>query len=438
MHIGLATQDPTSHYWMMIGYAIRERAAELGIAVTALHSRSLAVDEQTAAIDTLIKQRVDALLVGPVAATGLAGAIARAHAAGIPVLAVASLLADARVTCTVQSDHTGGAEQAARYIVERLQDGGQLALLAGPAQLQDNILRTAAVRRVLAQHPSIPIVFEDASPDWSFEAGEAFGRAALERHPSLRAICAPNDTLALGVIAAVERAGRGGEVVVTGFDADPWALKAIYEGRLSATVHQPLGKLGRTAVELAQRAAQGETLPSVELIDVTLITRSNLLDAALDTIAMLPSVLADTVERGEALARANDEIIRAQQAVVRELSTPLIPIADGVVVMPLIGTLDSARAQHVLETMLQGIEERRARVAILDVTGVAVVDTQVANALLRAAQAARLLGAQAILTGIKPEVAQTLVHLGADLSGIATRGSLQDGIAYALNGAASR
>lgn len=126
------------------------------------------------------------------------------------------------------------------------------------------------------------------------------------------------------------------------------------------------------------------------------------------------------------------EVIAAQQAALRELSTPLIPVAAGVLVMPLVGAIDSRRAQQILEGLLTGIGEQKARAAIIDITGVKVVDTQVAGALLQAAQAARLLGAELILTGISPEVAQTLVQIGADLSGLATRGSLQSGIAYAL------
>jgi rsbT co-antagonist protein RsbR len=128
-----------------------------------------------------------------------------------------------------------------------------------------------------------------------------------------------------------------------------------------------------------------------------------------------------------------EETIRAQNAALAELSTPLIPISDDVTVMPLIGAVDSRRAQQVMETLLEGIAQTRARVAILDITGVPVVDTQVANALIRAAQSVKLLGAQVILTGIRPEVAQTLVGLGADLSAITTRSSLQSGIAYATN-----
>ncbi|NNJ10454.1 PAS domain S-box protein [Chloroflexales bacterium ZM16-3] len=133
-----------------------------------------------------------------------------------------------------------------------------------------------------------------------------------------------------------------------------------------------------------------------------------------------------------------EQVIAAQQAALRELSTPIIPIGEGVVAMPLIGNIDTMRAQLVIETLLEGVAETRARTAILDITGVQVVDTQVANALLRAAQAVRLLGAQVIITGIRPEVAQTLVGLGLDLSGIKTLSTLQSGIAYALSGAARR
>jgi rsbT co-antagonist protein RsbR len=152
----------------------------------------------------------------------------------------------------------------------------------------------------------------------------------------------------------------------------------------------------------------------------------------------LAVMLVDVTERKraeEALRQsiALEETIQAQNAVLAELSTPLIPISDQIVAMPLIGSVDSRRAQQVIETLLQGIAASGAQVAILDITGVPVVDTQVADALIRAAQAVKLLGAQVVLTGIRPEVAQTLVGLGTDLRGIVTRSSLQSGIAYATN-----
>lgn len=127
-----------------------------------------------------------------------------------------------------------------------------------------------------------------------------------------------------------------------------------------------------------------------------------------------------------------EAIIAAQSTALTELSTPLLTISDQVVVMPLIGTIDAPRAQKIMETLLTGVAAARANVAIIDITGVVVVDTQVANTLISSAQAVNLLGTKVALTGIRPEIAQTLVGLGVDLRGIVTYSTLQAGIAYAL------
>jgi predicted ATPase/GAF domain-containing protein/ABC-type transporter Mla MlaB component len=138
-------------------------------------------------------------------------------------------------------------------------------------------------------------------------------------------------------------------------------------------------------------------------------------------------------ERVEAeRAQLREEIIQMQAATLEELSTPLIPIADHIVVMPLIGKMDTQRADAVMSTLLEGVAARQSRVVIIDITGVPNVDTAVAGTLMDAAQAVRLLGSQIIITGIRPEVATTLVHLGVDLSTIRTVGTLQAGITYAM------
>jgi rsbT co-antagonist protein RsbR len=126
------------------------------------------------------------------------------------------------------------------------------------------------------------------------------------------------------------------------------------------------------------------------------------------------------------------QLIDAQQAALRELSTPLIPIADRVLVIPLIGAIDHQRSQQILETLLEGIGKYQADTAIIDITGVRVLDTQTANGLIRAAQAVRLLGAQVIITGVSPEVAQTIVHLGVSMEMLVTYSNLQTGITHAL------
>lgn len=138
-------------------------------------------------------------------------------------------------------------------------------------------------------------------------------------------------------------------------------------------------------------------------------------------------------KRAEAeFATLQARIIEAQQTALRELSTPLIPLNDTTIIMPLVGSLDSQRMQQVMEVLLEGIGAYQVDTAIIDITGIQMVDTQVANALIRTAQAVKLLGAQVVLTGISSTMAQTLIHLGTDLSGIITRSSLQSGIAYAL------
>ncbi|NJN18243.1 MAG: STAS domain-containing protein [Oscillochloris sp.] len=117
---------------------------------------------------------------------------------------------------------------------------------------------------------------------------------------------------------------------------------------------------------------------------------------------------------------------------INELSVPIIPVSHNALVVPLVGGIDSARAEQLMSDILTRVENKDARMVILDVTGVAVVDTLVASALLRVADAIKLMGAQAMICGIRPEVAQTLVQLGADLSGIRTGATLQDSLAQVL------
>ncbi|HEU4326039.1 MAG TPA: substrate-binding domain-containing protein [Roseiflexaceae bacterium] len=430
MHIGFATQNPTSHYWLVVSYGARDRAAQLGVDIALLWAKT--VEQQTAAIHSFVDQRVDAIIVGPIVARGLAGAIERARAARIPVIVAAAQVTDTDVTATVRTDHTSGAELAAAHMVERLGGVGEIAHIIGPTMLQDNIDRATGVRRVIGQHPGMQIAFEQESPDWRPASGRAIMRAALERHPNLRGVCAATDLLAIGAAEAVAAAGLAGQIVITGFDGSPEALLAINAGTLSASVRQSVHTIGATAVDLARQAALGQRVPPLVFTDMALVTRANLLESALESVSLMPSVLQDVVERGEALAQAHDEIIEAQRATLRELSTPLIPITSSVMIMPLIGSIDSLRARQVIETLLEGIVTNAARLVILDITGVPLVDTQVANTLIQAAQGVKLLGAEVVLTGIRPEVAQTLVGLGVSLAELVIHSTLQNGIAYAL------
>ena len=134
----------------------------------------------------------------------------------------------------------------------------------------------------------------------------------------------------------------------------------------------------------------------------------------------------------EAYLRTREDVIRRQQDELIELSTPVVQLWEGVVALPLIGTLDSARTQVIMESLLERIVETDSTIAIIDITGVPTVDTLVAQHLLKTVTAIRLMGADCIISGVRPQIAQTIVHLGLDLQGIVTKANLADALALAL------
>ena len=134
----------------------------------------------------------------------------------------------------------------------------------------------------------------------------------------------------------------------------------------------------------------------------------------------------------EEYQKGREEVIRRQQQELLELSTPVVVLWEGILALPLIGTLDSARTQVVMESLLQKIVETGAGIAIIDITGVPTVDTLVAQHLLKTVSAARLMGADCIISGIRPQIAQTIVHLGVNLADVITKSSLADAFAVAL------
>ncbi|MFD7746385.1 STAS domain-containing protein [Streptomyces sp. NPDC059698] len=186
------------------------------------------------------------------------------------------------------------------------------------------------------------------------------------------------------------------------------------------------------------RARQGFT-PSETAISVLALKQA--LEPALrggsaeDTIAYLrlARVLDDlALLTIEAYTRTREEIISSQASQLMELSTPVVKLWDGVIAVPLVGTLDSARTQVVMEKLLQALVDTGSEQAIIDITGVPAVDTQVAQHLLKTVVAARLMGAECTVSGIRPQIAQTIVALGIEFGDIVTKGSLADALQHAL------
>ncbi|ACU61230.1 STAS domain-containing protein [Chitinophaga pinensis] len=155
-----------------------------------------------------------------------------------------------------------------------------------------------------------------------------------------------------------------------------------------------------------------------------------LLDESLKVSKLIDSLGIVTFET---FIKGREEVILRQTDEIAEISTPVIRVWDGIVAMPIIGTLDSSRTQVVMENLLQEIVDTSSSIAILDISGVPAVDSLVAQHLIKTVSATRLMGAECIISGIRPEIAQTVVHLGIDLSGIVTKATLASALRYAYS-----
>lgn len=151
-----------------------------------------------------------------------------------------------------------------------------------------------------------------------------------------------------------------------------------------------------------------------------------LLNRVMDAYEPAANRIANTVSVG--FVQERERVIRAQQEAIRELSTPVLPVRERLLILPMIGVIDPLRARQLTEQLLQGVRNNRAKVVVMDITGVPTIDSTVANHLVQTVDATRLLGATVIVTGLSPEIAQTLLNIGVDLGKMNTVGDLQGGI----------
>lgn len=427
MHIGYASNNTRFSFWAFIEHGARQRARELGASIDTLPAATPA--EQAEAVRELIGQSIDVLMLSPIDAGSpeLLAGLQGARAAGIPIVTCESGLAAKAdfAACDVRADLTRAAELATEHLLGQLGRGAKLAHLAG----QGSTPRRNGFRLALSRSPGAEVVFEH-EVDWTREHAAAVLGAALAQHPDIAAVFAHSDEMALGAVSALAAAGRAGSVLVSSVDAMPEALSALHAGALSATVSLAPHRIGWLACDAAAQLACGAAVPPLIEAPVTLVTPANLIDIALDQLVQLPQIVQALGDSNAIQRLLQQQVITSQRSVIRELSTPIVPISEGTLVLPLIGAIDTTRAQQITESLLAAIGEQRADTVIVDITGIPVVDTQVAHYLLQATQAARLLGAQVILVGITPEVAQTIVQLGIDLSSIVTCSTLREGLRF--------
>jgi anti-anti-sigma regulatory factor len=184
--------------------------------------------------------------------------------------------------------------------------------------------------------------------------------------------------------------------------------------------------------DLEARLAPSDRGDETDLIIAGLNMLAEELSASIAAERKMKDALEQRVRERTSELEQKVETIAAQSSTILELSTPVIGIWNRIVILPLIGTVDTRRAQQIVKNLLESIVEKQAAVAIIDITGVPVVDTKVADHFLKTIEAAKMLGTEVILTGVSPHNAQTLVKLGIDLSRITTKGTLQQGLSSAF------
>jgi ABC-type sugar transport system substrate-binding protein/anti-anti-sigma regulatory factor len=422
-----------STFWSMLAHGVTTRAAEFGATVDVQSARD--VDGQDAALAQMISQQVDAMVVGVIDPERGARSARAAAKANIPVIAVVAELPDA-ATSNIRVDDIGGSELGAEHLAGMIGGQGAVAHFQGALVVRTAVNRSQGFHTAMKRYPKIRVVYEAQGVDWSFEAGQRLMREALAAHPDIAGVFAASDGMALGALDVIEATGRAGKVAVVGFDGQPEGLTAVYAGRLGATVDQPSYTIGRTAAEAVERLLRGETIPPVITIPSKPITSQNIIDAAMQIVNIMPGLFQSLMEYNETQRRLQEEMISAQRALIQELSAPILPLADDIWALPLVGAIDTLRAKRIADLLLATINRTHARAVIVDISGVPVVDTGVANRLLRTAAEARLLGTTMILVGISPEIAQTIVQLGIDLSSIRTCSTMREGLVYAqsMNG----
>jgi rsbT co-antagonist protein RsbR len=247
--------------------------------------------------------------------------------------------------------------------------------------------------------------------------------------------------------------GRWSELVAAGLRGRSSAAEARRElddlytfllRAMSGADEQAAGELRATLAELSGSRARNGFTPTETALAVFAL-KDAVYELVADTAELVPDYLAFSrmiddlgLHTFETYAAAREQVIADQADAMLELSTPVMKLWEGVIAVPLVGTLDSARTQLVMEKLLETLVATGAEHAVLDITGVPTVDTEVAQHLLKTVSAARLLGTECIVSGIRPQVAQTIVSLGIEFGDIATKATLADALAYALSRSGQR
>jgi diguanylate cyclase (GGDEF)-like protein/PAS domain S-box-containing protein len=297
LHIGFSCFDAV-YIWSLIGQTIQDEAKKLGIKTTIWGSPNVA--DQLLAIDTLVKQGIDALIISPIISNcpDFIPLLAKAKEKNIPIMLIGSEIDGVDFLPLVWSDHYGGQAQITQLVFEHVGRTGRVAYIRGRQGLAAHSLRTKAFHDVLQRYTGVELVFEDKhDPKLSFEdCGRNLTRQILAKAPDVNAIVTSVDRIAMGVLDVLKQQRLSGRIAVTGFDGIPHAFHAVHEGTLLGTVAQRGHELAKQALADTLKLVRGEAIAPKTLLPVQVITRGNVVGPALEAFRYLPGVLDQLAE----------------------------------------------------------------------------------------------------------------------------------------------
>ncbi|MGH6885865.1 MAG: sugar ABC transporter substrate-binding protein [Geminicoccales bacterium] len=277
--VALVLKTLNNPFFIELAQGAQEAADSLGLELLVqAPEREIDVEKQMQIVENLLQTEIDVLALVPSGSREIVPAIAEANRAGIPVVIVdtrvdADALADAgaSITTFIGSDNVDGGRIAGQFVAEALGGEGRVAVVEGIPGHETGDSRLRGFREAIAEHPGISIV---ASQTANWERDQAFNvtQNILQSHPDVQAIFAANDVMALGAVEAVAAAGRTGDLIMVGFDAQDEAREALREGGMDATIAQHPREMGRLAVESAWHLLQGEAVPAEQPVRIELVT----------------------------------------------------------------------------------------------------------------------------------------------------------------------
>lgn len=277
--VALVLKTLNNPFFIELAQGAQDAADSLGVELLVqAPEREIDVEKQMQIVVNLLQTEIDVLALVPSGSREIVPAIAEANRVGVPVVIVdtrvdadALAAAGASITTFIGSDNVDGGRIAGQFVAQALGGEGRVAVVEGIPGHETGDSRLRGFREAIAEHPGISIV---ASQTANWERDQAFNvtQNILQSHPDVQAIFAANDVMALGAVEAVAAAGRTGELIVVGFDAQDEARKALRDGGMDATIAQHPREMGRLAVESAWHVLQGESVPAEQPVSIELVT----------------------------------------------------------------------------------------------------------------------------------------------------------------------